>query len=178
MKKMLIIVGGFLVGFAVLVFVVGSFLPDRYDARVVMKLNKTPEAVWAAVMDYQKHPISGAMRKNTQKLPDENGLPVWIEDMGETRLRIQVVAATPPNHIKWVFGDQVVPMTAWSETRIEPVDGGSLITTNSETTIRTGTWHVPIFRVILSLTRAHEKGVRDYWASIAKSLGEQPQFVK
>lgn len=178
MKRALKWIGIAIVALIALVMVGGMFLPDRYDARVVMKLNKPPEAVWAAVMDYQKHPISGAMRKATQKLPDENGLPVWIEDMGDTRLRVQVVAATPPNHIKWVFGDQVVSMTASSETRIEPAGGGCVITTESFTTIRSGTWHVPIFRVILWLTRAHEKGVRDYWASIAQSLGETPQFVQ
>lgn len=178
MKKVLLWIGIAIVALIALVMVGGLFLPDKYYAHVVVKVGKPPEAVWAAVMDYQKHPISGAMRKTTQKLPDENGLPVWIEDSGDTKLRVQVVAATPPNHIKWIFGDAVVPIKASSEARIEPSDGGSIITTNSETTIRPGTWHVPVFRVILWLTRAHEKGVRDYWASVAQTLGEKPQFTQ
>lgn len=178
MKKVLLWIGITIFGLIALVMVGGMFLPDRYEAHVVVKVNKSPEAVWAAISDFEKYPLMGAMRKTTQRLPDENGLPVWIEDAGETRVRVQVVAATPPSHIKWVFGDQVVPMRASSETRIEPVDGGSLITTNSETTITSGTWHVPVFRVILWLTAAHEKGVRDYWTSIAKGLGETPQFAE
>ena len=172
-------IGIALVSVIVLVFVAGMFLPNRYTAQVVVRMNKPPEAVWAAIADYEKHPLTGAMRKRTEKLPDENGLPVWIEDAGETRIRVQVVEATAPRHIKWVFGDEAVKtMSAWSDTHITADGGGCVITTNSETNIKSGSWHVPIFRVILTLTRAHEKGVRDYWASIAAALGETARFEK
>jgi hypothetical protein len=42
--------------------------------------------------------------------------------------------------------------------------------------VRNGTWHVPIFRLILSLTGAQKKGIEDYWRSIARTLNETPQF--
>jgi hypothetical protein len=179
MKNFLLWVAVVLVALVILVMAGGWFLPDSYPAHVVMKINQSPAVVWAAVADYEKHPISGAMRKSTQKLPDENGLPVWIEDIGETRLRVQVVSAQPPNHIKWQFTDEVVKsLSAWSETHIAAEGSGSLITTHSETRIVRGSWHVPIFKVILWMTRAHEKGVRDYWTSVGQSLGETPQFTQ
>jgi hypothetical protein len=165
-----------LVGLLAALYVVGMFLPDRYKTQVVFKVNKSPEAVWAAVADFEKHPITGISRRRTQRLPDENGLPVWIEDMGETRVRVRVMEAQPPSHIKWAFSDEVVPVTATSETHIASEGRGCVVTTRSETVVRNGTWHVPIFRLILSLTGAQKKGIEDYWRSIARTLNETPQF--
>ena len=165
-----------LVGLLVLLYVVGFFLPERYETQVVFKINKSPEAVWAAIADFEKHPIIGASRRSTKRLPDENGLPVWIEDMGETQLKVRVVESHSPSHIKWAFSDMVLPMTATSDTQIAATASGCTVTTKSETVVRSGTWHVPFFRVILSLTGAQKKGVVDYWKSISRTLGEEPQF--
>jgi hypothetical protein len=168
-----------LVGLLAALYVVGMFLPERYETQVVFKINKSPEAVWAAVADFEKHPIVGASRRSTRRLPDENGLPVWIEDMGETGLKVRVVESHPPHHIKCVFSDLVVTsMSASSETQITADGGGSLVTTKSETVAGKGTWHIPIFRVILSFTGAQRKGIMDYWKSIGRTLGEEPQFEK
>ncbi|GEM_PF-3238795 len=167
---------GGILGLMAILYVAGFFLPERYETQVVFRLDKSPEAVWAAVADFEKHPITGAARRSTRRLPDENGLPAWIEDIGETRLRVQVVESHAPSHIKWAFSDEVVPITASSETHIAAEGARCVVTTKSETLVRSGTWHVPIFRLILSLTGAQKQGVVDYWKSIGRTLGEAPQF--
>src|SRR5678815_1926362 len=40
---------------------VGLFvLPEQYEATVRATYKSKPEAVWAAIQDYQKHPMAGA----------------------------------------------------------------------------------------------------------------------
>lgn len=177
MKKMILIILGGLAVLLLAVFAVGFMLPERYDATVSVIFTSPPEKVWAAVSDYQAHPMASGQRKSTQKQPDEGGLPVWVEDYGPHQVTVRTVSATAPAHLKRHMTDNVVPMSVDWELRIDPANGGSRVTATSQTTVRRGTWHVPIFRVILKMGGA-EKSIRDYWSSIAKTLGETPQFAQ
>jgi hypothetical protein len=71
--------------------------------------------------------------------------------------------------------DSVVNIRVDSEFRIEPAGGGTRVTATSQTIVPSGNWRAPLFRVTLKMGGG-EKGMRDYWSSIAKTLGETPQF--
>ena len=173
---MLIIIAGAIFVFIVLLFVVGSFLPERYEARVTLQLASPPEKVWAAISDYETHPMTGAQRQSTQKQPEEGGLPVWVEDLGATKVTVRTLSATAPTHMKLNMTDSVVHINVDCEFRIEPANGGSRVTATSQTTVPSGTWRAPLFRVTLKMGGG-KKGFRDYWSSVAKTLGET-QFEK
>ena len=97
---------------------------------------------------------------------------------GPVPIRSSRAAATAPSHVKRVMTDSIVPLTVTWEIHVEPTPtGGSRISATGENVIRSGTWHVPIFRVIMRLGGA-EKGLRDYWSSVAQTLGESPQFTQ
>lgn len=177
MRKFFLILLGIVVLLIVAVFGIGMLLPETYHAQIQLTLHQPPDAVWAAVTDYNKHPTSGAMRKSTQALPDVNGLPAWMEDMGDTRLRIETREASPPSFVRRYLRDETVSMDGFWEIRIQPVEGGSRITASSELHVRPGTWHAPIFRVIMSLTSAVRQSLENYWTGIAASFSETPQFT-
>ena len=166
-----------LVGLALLPFLVGFFLPEEFTARIQFNISKTPEEVWAAISEYEKHPVTGAMKKRVTRLPDAGGLPVWVEDMGSSQITVWVTEQTPPTHQKRHLKDSVVPMTADWTFQIEKVEGGSRVTATNHTLIRSGTWHVPVFRFIMTLTKGAEVGLRDYWSGVAREFGETPVFV-
>jgi hypothetical protein len=176
-RKFLRILLGIVLLLIVAVFGVGMLLPETYHAQVQLTLHRSPAEVWAAVSDYQKHPIGGYMRKSTQPQPDVNGLPAWIEDLGDTRLRIETREATPPSFVRRYLKDETVSMDGFWEIRIEPAEGVSRITASSELHVRSGTWHAPIFRVIMSLTSAVRQSLENYWKGIGTSFGETPQFT-
>jgi len=177
MKKMLLIILGGLAVLVLAVFAVGFMLPERYDAMLSVSFASPPEEVWAAISDYETHPMTGAQRKSTQKQPEERGLPVWVEDLGATKVTVRTLSATAPTHMKRNMTDSVVHMNVDCEFRIEPANGGSRVTATSQTTVRSGNWRAPLFRVTLKMGGG-EKGFRDYWSSIGKSLGETPQFAR
>lgn len=177
MKKVILIILGGLAALVLLVFVVGFMLPERHDTSISVNFTNPPEKLWAAISDYETHPMTGAQRKSTQKQPDEGGLPVWIEDLGPTQVTVRTLSATAPTYVKRNMFDSVVRMNVDCEFRIEPVAGGSRVTATSQTTVPSGNWRAPLFRVTLKVG-AGEKGMRDYWTSIGKTLGESPQFAQ
>ena len=65
----------------VAVVVIGFLMPERYEGRSQVIYAKTAEDVWGALLDYDKHPMTGKMKKSVQARPAENSLPVWIEPM-------------------------------------------------------------------------------------------------
>jgi len=177
MKKMLLIILGGLALLLLIVFAVGFMLPERYDATVSVTFTSPPEKVWAAVSDYETHPMTGTQRKSTQKQPEEGGLPVWVEDLGATKVTVRTLSATAPTHVKRNMTDSVVHIRVDSEFRIEPADGGARVTATSRTIVPSGNWRAPLFRVTLKMGGG-EKGLRDYWSSIGKTIGETPQFAQ
>lgn len=177
MKKLLLIIPGGLAVLLLVLFGIGFMLPERYDEKVSVTFTSPPEKVWAAISDYETHPMTGTQRKSTQKQPDEGGLPVWVEDLGATKVTVRTLSATAPTYMRRSMVDAVVRMAVDCEFRIEPVNGGTRVVATSRTIVPTGDWRAPLFRVTLKMGGG-EKGFRDYWSSVAKTLGETPQFAQ
>lgn len=163
-----------ILGLIVLVFLVGSLLPENYQNEVKLTINRPPEEIWAATQNFEKHPIGGKATKGVQRLPDENGLPVWVEDLGQTKLHVTTLAAHAPSHWKFAVEDRVVKMSFESENHIEAAGGGSRIHGVSRITLPLKSWHAPIFRIIIRIAGA--TGARDYWTNLAGTLGATAQF--
>jgi len=60
-----------------------------------------------------------------ERLPDEDGLPVWTEDIGSTVVPVRTVEATPPRKLVRRMTDSVVPMTAAWSLRSSPTRAAS-----------------------------------------------------
>jgi hypothetical protein len=137
-------------GFAVLVVAtvgIGFLMPERYAGRSHRVYSSTAEDVWQALLDYNTHPMTGKMMQSVQAQPAEQGLPVWIEDMGRGELvTVTTVEADRPRHMVRKMTSKTVPMTSQWEYTLEPSGEGCRLSIDSETYIRSGTWHVPLFR--------------------------------
>ncbi len=166
-------------GFAVLVVavvVIGLLMPERYEGRSQVVYDKTAEDVWDALLDYDRHPMTGKMKKSVQAQPAENSLPVWIEDMGRGEpITVKTVEAEPPRHMVREMTSKSMPMTSRWEYTLEPTGEGCKLTIDGETYIRRGTWHVPIFRVMMALMGGVKKGFDIQMDMVAGTLGVEAQ---
>lgn len=172
----LLVLAGCLVFLALVLVLVGLFCPEKYQAQVRMRLARSPEMVWIALLDYKKFPLTGALSKQVEQLPDENGQLAWLDDLGSTQIKVTTLAATSPMRLKRQLTDQKVPMTAVFEVQLERIEGGCLITATNETIIRWGTWHVPLFRFVMTVTRGADKVTRAYLRRLAMAFNEPAQF--
>jgi hypothetical protein len=164
-------IGG-IIALVILIIIVGRFLPEKYAARAEITFRRPPEDIWAAISDYHKHPMTGSMVKRIEDLPPQHGLPAWVEDMGSTQIAVTTTVSEPPLHLVRELADRVVPMTVRAEVHLERVENGCKVMATQETCIRRGTWHVPIFRLMLTLTKGARSSLMTYWRKIAKDLGE------
>jgi hypothetical protein len=169
------VVGSFIALF-LLASIVGRFLPERYAASVTLLLDKKPDKVWTAINDYQSNPVTGRMRKKTEPLPNSNGLPAWKENIGSSTISVTTEYAEAPNRLKRNLADSVVPMTAEWEIAIEPTTDGSRVRATNVTVIRNGTWHVPIFRVMMTLINGVKLGLKSYARQLATNMNAKLRY--
>ncbi|MCI0641373.1 MAG: hypothetical protein L0Y72_22050 [Gemmataceae bacterium] len=168
---------GLLVLAAVLILIVGRFLPERYEAQVIVEFDRNPEDIWNALMNVPQNPMTGRMLKRLEPLPDVNGLPSWVEDIGSTKLVATTEQADKPRLLRRRLADQVVPMTADWEMRLEELPAGCRMTAASVTVVRKGTWHVPFFRFMLKVTGNGKSQLRGFCKRLAGNLGTRARFV-
>lgn len=151
---------------------VGLLMPERYQGRSQVVYAKTAEQVWDALLDYDSHPMTGKMKKSVQTQPPENGLPVWTKDMGHGELiTIKTLEADRARRMVREMTSQSIPMISRWEYTFEPTDPGCRLTIDGVTDIRSGTWHVPIFRVMMVLSGGVKKGLDIHLDMVADTLG-------
>lgn len=156
---------------AVAVVVIGLFLPESYAGRSQMVYPGTTDDVWEALQDYNKHPMTGKMKKSVAAQPSENDLPVWTEEMRHGELiTVKTVAAEQPTHMVREMSSKTVPMTSRWEYTLESTADGCKLIIDGETRIRTGTWHVPIFRLMTVLGGGVKKGLDIQMDMVAATL--------
>ena len=161
---------GCFVALLLIVTIVGKNLPDTYTASGSVVVDLPPDERWAQLANFEDRPRAVGMAKGVERLPDVAGKPAWTENLGQTVVTWTAVEWDPPHRMVCEAKDSVVPMTARWVTEIEAHEGGSRLLLDNETRIADGTWHVPIFRVMMTLTDGAKRGMTDYLRSIEPSF--------
>ncbi len=172
----IIVIASILVVLIMTPLLVGRFLPKQFSTVTQLRIRRTPQAVWDAIGDYQKLPISARMHRATEVLPDVDGRPAWRENIGSSRIRIETIEADAPSRLVRQFQDEVVPMRLRMQYDIEPADDGSLVRCTANGTVDNGTWHAPFFRFMIHVFGGAKSGQKQYLASVAKHFDEKPRF--
>lgn len=155
---------------ATALYLSGYLLPKAYTNVATLLLRSSPETVWQAITDVEALPVSGSPEHVVQPLESDGEHAAWLIDIGSTQLTVQTVEADPPRKLVRVIADAVVPMTARYAYILTPMGSGTDLTIVEEGYIDNGTWHVPIFRIIVRLMRG--AGIRQYCQQLTTHLGE------
>lgn len=163
---------GLIVALIAIPNVAGMFLGPDFEATVEMEVPRSPAEVWVALNDLENNPCS-SMRKGTEMLSAPGEPPVFLEDIGSTTLRIETTEWEAPTRLVREVSDQGTPMTATWSVGVEPVGTGSRIQVHAVTRLPNGTWHMPMFRFMMTVSGGQEQQVRGYLEGLAESLGTQ-----
>ncbi len=159
--------------------IIGLLLPERSVGQVKVVFRKSPEDVWTALSDFEKHPMTGKMMKGVERLPDENGLATWVEDMGHgEKITVTTVECEQPTRVVREMSSASAPMTSRWEYDLEPVDVGCRVTLSGETYIRRGNWIAPIFRFMMAVGGGVRKGLRIQMDMVASSIGVEAEYER
>ncbi len=154
--------------------IIGLFMPVRYEGRTVAEYEATVQQVWDALQDVEAHPMTGAMMKSVEMLPADGGRPAWKEDMGRGEvITVTTTAYEPPHHMIREMSSAGVNMTSRWEYALEPAGQGCRVTLSGVTDIEKGTWHTPIFRLMIVVGGGVKKGLDIQLAMVASTLGTE-----
>lgn len=160
------------VGIVALVVVVGYLMPVRYEGRTVLEFDHAPPRVWEALQDPEAHPLTGKMMKSVEVLPAEDGLPRWKEDMGHGEvITVTTEVLEPPRRLVREMASGSVNMKSRWEYELEPAGEGCRVTLSGVTDIERGTWHTPIFRVMMVVGGGVKKGLDIHLGMVRATLG-------
>jgi len=155
-----------------LAYVVGWFLPERFEGHSQVVYAHGPEEVWGALLDYDRHPMTGHMKQSVQAQPPQNQLPVWTEDMGRGEvITVRTVAAERPRSMVREMESSMLPMTSRWEYTLEPDGEGCRLTLDAVTHIRPGPWYVPFFRVMMVIGGGVKAGLDLQLDMVGETLG-------
>ena len=168
------IVGG-LILLVALVQIVGRFMPEEYESELTMHVKQAPEVIWPMLVDPKEVSFGGKQSRGVELVSSESGDLEWEEDLGQSMFRLRMVESEPLRRVLYEGADSVVPMTMRRELRLEAADGGSLVHCTQKIVIKNGTFHVPFFRIVMSLG-AGTAGMKDYLKRAASKIGEEADF--
>jgi uncharacterized protein YndB with AHSA1/START domain len=165
-----------IVALIVLPIIIGFLMPERYEGTTTVEYDRSVEQVWDALQDVAAHPMTGAMAKSVEALPWEEGRPTWKEDMGRGEvITVRTTAFEPPHHMIREMTSAAVNMTSRWEYELEMAGRGCQVTLSGITDIKSGTWHTPIFRVMMVLGGGVKKGLDIQLDMVAATLETEAQ---
>ncbi len=158
----------------ILPIVIGFLMPVRYEGQSVREYEREVHQVWDALQNVEAHPMTGAMMRSLEPLPDNEGRPTWKEDMGHGEvITVTTTEYEAPFRMTRVMSSAAVNMTSRWEYALEPSDRGCRVTLSGITDIERGTWHTPFFRVMMVIGGGVKKGLDIQLDMVAATLGGQ-----
>jgi hypothetical protein len=126
MRWIIWIVAGIAV-LAVVVAIVGALLPKAHSASRTARIPLPPDALYALLADVPQYPAWRTDVKALQRLPDRDGRPAWVEDVGGMKIPLHFERMERPSLLVARIGPGLAFGGTWTY-RVAPAPGGSDLT--------------------------------------------------
>lgn len=150
------------------VALIGSRLPQSHRASVEQTLTAAPEAVWRTITDIDAFPSWREGLKRVQRLPDRDGLPVWVEEGRSGKMTLAVERLEAPRLLIGRIADPGLPFGGTWTYEIAPASSGSRLRITED-----GEIYNPVFRFMARYIFGYEGTIRSYMTSLQKRLGQE-----
>ena len=110
------------------VAIVGAMLPKGHTASRSTHVAMPPDALYALLSDVDRYPAWRKDVKSIQRLPDKDGRPAWVEEVGGDKIALQFERMDRPSLLVARIADPSLPFGGTWTYRIAPAAGGSDLT--------------------------------------------------
>jgi uncharacterized protein YndB with AHSA1/START domain len=127
-------IGAGLAVVVLIVVVVGAMLPKAHTASRTVRIATPPDALFAVLSDVDRYRSWRPDVKSLQRLPDRDGKPAWIEDVGGMKIPLHFERMERPSLLVSRIDGADLPFGGSWTYQIAPASGGSdlTITENGE----------------------------------------------
>lgn len=146
---------------------IGSRLAQSHRASVARAFPVSADVIWAAITDVEAFPSWRAGVKRVERLPDRNGLPMWIEEGRSGRMTLAIERMEPPRILVGRISDPNLPFGGTWTYEIVPDGAGSRLTITEN-----GEIYNPMFRFMARFILGYEGAIRSYMSSLEKRVAE------
>ena len=169
--KWAFISAGILLGVVTLVAIVGLLVPRTHSATRTARFHQPPEAVWAAITDWEKFPHWRSNVSRVQSMPSRNGLPAHREwDKRGHSLPMETVELSPPWHCVGRIADPNLPFGGTWTMQISQTSDGTVLRITEDGEIRN-----PVFRFLARFVWGYTSIIETYLKDLGKKFGEKAQ---
>ena len=161
-----VVVGGILV----FIVVIGWLLPKAHTATREARFRQSPETIWKAITDIDAMTAWRQGLKSIKHLPDQNGMPAWVETTDSGTIPFETVISQPPSKLVIRIADPKLPFGGTWTYEITPIPGGSNLRIRED-----GEVYNPVFRFLARFVFGYSGTMDTYLKSLAKKFGDQLQ---
>lgn len=154
-------------GILMLITLAGWLLPKAHRVTREAQFDQPPQAVWKAITDIEAMPTWRQGLKSVKHLPDQKGLPSWVETSASGTIRFETLVFEPP--AKWVvrIADPKLPFGGSWTYEITPVGADSSLRIRED-----GEVYNPVFRFLSRFVFGYSGTMEAYVKSLKRKLAE------
>jgi uncharacterized protein YndB with AHSA1/START domain len=167
MKWALYIVGG-LVGLVALVWLIGALLPRDHVASRMARFKQPPEAIWKAITETEAISQWRTGITGVQRLPEENGLPGWVETSSFGEMPLRVIESDPPRRLRMRIASDDLPFGGTWTYEIAAAEGGATLRITEDGFVKNA-----FFRFMSRFIFGHTATIEQYLKDLGKKFGEE-----
>jgi Polyketide cyclase / dehydrase and lipid transport len=160
-----------LAGILILITLTGYLLPKEHTVTREARFHQPAEVIWKTMTDIGAMPAWRQGLKSVQRLPDENGLPAWVETTGSGSIPFETVVSQPPSKLVVRIADPKLPFGGTWTYEITSLPSGTNLRIRED-----GEIYNPLFRFLSRFVFGYTGTIETYLKSMAKKFGEQPQL--
>lgn len=158
-----------LAGVLILITLVGWLLPKAHTITREARFRQPPEVIWKTITDIDAMPTWRQGLKSAKRLPDKNGLPIWVETSDSGTIPFETVVSEPPAKLIVRIADPKLPFGGTWTYEITPAPDGSVLRIRED-----GEVYNPVFRFLARFVFGYSGTIDTYLKSVSRKFGEQP----
>lgn len=151
-----------------LVAITGALVPRSHVATRTLRLRQLPRPIWDAITNVEAFPTWRSNLAGVERLPDQNGRPVWREvDRHKHSMTLACEEFDPPRRLVARIVDKNLPFGGTWTWTIEGNDAGSEISITEN-----GEIYNPIFRFMARFVLGYTATIDGYLEDLDRHLGK------
>ena len=166
--KWLVVAIVVVIGLFLIVLGIGALVPEKHVASTRVELQTPAKTVWEVLTDFERHPTWRAAVNEIERLPDQNGKPVWRESTDFGPLTYVVDELSAPTRLVTRIADPDLPFGGTWTYEITPTGDGCTLEITE-----TGEIYNLFFRFMARFVFGYHSTQEDFLESLGTRLDQE-----